>query len=73
MQNKDVPFVEEAPREVLIAELERLWTNEAIHEANNAQFSAWTDAFFKAHGLKHLIKPYHKYIADCIDNEELTG
>ena len=66
----DVPFVDEAPREALIAELERLWENEVIHEENNAQFEAWTDAFFRAHGLAHLIKPYHDYIEACIDGEE---
>jgi hypothetical protein len=63
-------YIEDATREQLIAQIEVLFRREEIHEETNDLFSEWTDTFFRAHGLEHLIEPYHDYIAECLDQED---
>lgn len=63
-------YIEDATREQLIAQIELMFIREEIHEKNNELFDTWTDTFFRAHGLEHLIKPYHDYIAECLDQED---
>jgi len=66
----ETPTLETATREVLVAEIERLWENEEISEETSLKFEEWTDAFFRAQGLTHLIRVYHNYIHDCLDNDD---
>lgn len=56
---------------MLWLELDRMKRNEELYEETNEVFSEWTDSFFKENGLKHLIKPYHKYISKKLDEEDL--
>lgn len=55
---------------MLWAELDRMRNSEAIHEETNQLFEEWTESFFKENGLEHLIKPYHDYIGQKIDEED---
>lgn len=66
----ELPTLETATREILVAEIERLWENEAISEETSLKLEEWTDAFFRAQGLTHLIRVYHNYIYDCFDNDD---
>ena len=73
-KKQKAPTIETATREQLVAEIHRvyqsLWLCDAIHAETSQKFDEWTDAFFKAQGLEHLIAPYHDYLADCVDAED---
>jgi hypothetical protein len=55
---------------MLSLEVDRLRSNEEIHEKTNELFSEWTDEFFTINGLAHLIEPYHDFLSDKMDEED---
>jgi len=55
---------------MLSLEVDRLRSNEELHEETNELFSEWTDEFFIINGLAHLIEPYHDFISNKLDGED---
>jgi hypothetical protein len=75
-KKQKAPTIETATREQLVAEIHRvyqsLWLCDAIHAEKAIKYEAWTEDFFEAQGLEHLIESYHEYLSEREDEDEIA-
>jgi len=75
-KKQKAPTIETATREQLVAEIHRvyqsLWLCDAIHAGTARKLEDWTEDFFKAQGLEHLIDSYHAFLSDREYEDEIA-